>query len=99
MENIHMIKQLFRYRKLNLVIDGVKHPAIIPYYGNNTFIAIDKDGSIFTFDEKPSFNTNTKEYNVSKNGTYDLVARYLGDYANLKVTLYHVKRNVSTYEF
>lgn len=94
-----MIKQIFRYRKLTLVVNGEKHQVTIPYYGPETHIAIDKDGMIFSYDRKPNYNPLTKYYEVDSDASYDHVANYEGDYSDLRVSVYHIKKALSTYTF
>lgn len=76
-----MITQLFKYRKLYITIDGITYTVNVPFYGTaKTFLAMDPDGKIFTYDAIPTFDSASQSYIIdeSKN-TYDLVAQYDGD--------------------
>lgn len=74
-----MIKQVFKYRKLHIIIGGDTYCINIPFYGNNTYIAMDPNGHIYSYDDRPVFDKSLNHYIVTEDGSYDLVAIYEGD--------------------
>ena len=74
-----MIKQVFKYRKLHITINDHTYCINIPFYGNNTYIAMDPSGYIYAYDNLPVFDKGMNHYIVNEDRSYDLVAIYEGD--------------------
>lgn len=75
-----MITQFFRYRKIFVTLGTERFCIIIPFYENNTYLAMDPTGQIFTYDSLPVFDKSANHYIIDeKKHSYDLVATYNGD--------------------
>ena len=74
-----MITQFFRYRKIFVTLGTERFCIIIPFYENNTYLAMDPTGQIFTYDTIPLFDKSVNQYIIDeKEHSYDLVATYNG---------------------
>lgn len=94
-----MITQVFKYRKLYINIAGTTYSINVPFYGNNTYLAMDPDGRLHTYDVKPVFNTEKQYYEVSPENTYDLVAQYEGNTSNLYTNIIEIVDKQDEYTF